>query len=473
MPEEFGPTDSIGILSGRLSGDLVCVDIDCSAALTAADRYLPRTSMEEGRPGKPRSHRWYRVKDIPQEWTATCSGGMGGPRTVPFARGKEAGQMVIEFRGTGAQAVVPASLWTSKDGTQQERRVWHSFEEPAELGYRELLEAVARLATAFGGRNTRWEAAARPRKSRSAARTVLPPAQLPLPTGDVAEKARAYLRKMRPAVQGESGDHHTFTVACVLVRDFALTVEEALPLLLEWNTRCVPPWTVEELVHKLKWAETQDGPRGSKLRPQSARTIDITLRPGDPAIFVGVDCVKPGFSYVNLAPDLWAALVKHGRNYRLEASLDAIDWTGKLVTLVPPSTVLTNKKAVYDEFKLAVLLRERGAEVRCLRIRSDNGQRLTLAQAEEVEETTPPLTVEDAEIAAQAASRKGRELSRIRRSLPRNKRSAKLEDAINWLMNQKTKQVTKELIKKAKKRGLSQTTLYRAIQAIRQRNTTV
>lgn len=45
-PEDFGPGDSIGIVSGRLSGDLVCLDIDCPRALADADRYLPGTAME-------------------------------------------------------------------------------------------------------------------------------------------------------------------------------------------------------------------------------------------------------------------------------------------------------------------------------------------------------------------------------------------------------------------------------------------
>ena len=76
-PELFRPCDSIGLLSGRLSGDLVCVDIDCLKALEAADRYLPATGMVEGRPGKPRSHRWYKVVDVPEAWTAKCAGGIG------------------------------------------------------------------------------------------------------------------------------------------------------------------------------------------------------------------------------------------------------------------------------------------------------------------------------------------------------------------------------------------------------------
>src|SRR4051812_34728492 len=69
-PDEFRDDDSIGIQSGRLSGDVVCLDIDNVQALELADRYLPPTGMVEGRPGKPKSHLWYRVSNIPAELTA-------------------------------------------------------------------------------------------------------------------------------------------------------------------------------------------------------------------------------------------------------------------------------------------------------------------------------------------------------------------------------------------------------------------
>src|SRR5262249_48648975 len=49
------------------------------------------------------------------------------------------------------------------------------------------------------------------------------------------ELARAYLAKMAPAIEGQGGDRQTFTAACRLVVDFALSPEEALPLLLEYN----------------------------------------------------------------------------------------------------------------------------------------------------------------------------------------------------------------------------------------------
>jgi hypothetical protein len=52
-------------------------------------------------------------------------------------------------------------------------------------------------------------------------------------------------------VEGNGGDLHTFRAAALLVHDFALTDEEAWPLLLEWNESCQPPWDESDLRAKL------------------------------------------------------------------------------------------------------------------------------------------------------------------------------------------------------------------------------
>src|SRR5262245_56357811 len=157
--------------------------------------------------------------------------------------------MVVEFLGTGSQAVVPPSRWV-KDG-RQEFRCWDRYGEPAVVGHEELLQAVAALAAAFGARNTRWEGrhavpARKPRGSRPR-QDVAPPA-LPMPTHDAARAARNYVARMDAAVEGQAGDFQTWTVACVLVRDFGLSQEDALAILLEYNRRCLPPWTLPDLV---------------------------------------------------------------------------------------------------------------------------------------------------------------------------------------------------------------------------------
>lgn len=81
-------------------------------------------------------------------------------------------------------------------------------------------------------------------------------------------RAQKYVAKIPGAVEGNGGDCQTLAVANVLVWDFALSAEDALRILREYNTKCVPPWKEEELVRKLQSAERQPHtrPRGNLLR---------------------------------------------------------------------------------------------------------------------------------------------------------------------------------------------------------------
>lgn len=139
--DDFRPGDQVGLLCGRLSGDLICVDLDSAIALERADLHLPATKMISGRPGKPRSHRYYRVVDIPLEFTAspTVAGGIGGPRIRHF---QGAG---IDLIGTGGQAVEPPSLHPSG-----EFRIWHEFGEPTLMDCWTLYEITEFLARECG-----------------------------------------------------------------------------------------------------------------------------------------------------------------------------------------------------------------------------------------------------------------------------------------------------------------------------------
>jgi hypothetical protein len=65
------------------------------------------------------------------------------------------------------------------------------------------------------------------------------------------ERARRYVGRIEPAIAGQHGDLHTFRVCCRIVRGFALTDDEALAVLSEWNQRCEPPWTERDLRDKI------------------------------------------------------------------------------------------------------------------------------------------------------------------------------------------------------------------------------
>jgi len=83
-----------------------------------------------------------------------------------------------------------------------------------------------------------------------------------LDSAKVVERARRHVAMIPPAVSGQGGHDATFHVACALVLGFDLSVEDAFPVLGEWNTACQPPWSERELIHKLQDAAKQPGPRG-------------------------------------------------------------------------------------------------------------------------------------------------------------------------------------------------------------------
>lgn len=64
-------------------------------------------------------------------------------------------------------------------------------------------------------------------------------------------RARQFLQKVEPAVAGQHGDLRTFRICCRLVRGFDLSDSEAIGLLEEWNSSCLPPWSMHELEQKV------------------------------------------------------------------------------------------------------------------------------------------------------------------------------------------------------------------------------
>src|SRR5262249_22306047 len=75
----------------------------------------------------------------------------------------------------------------------------------------------------------------------------------PASSRTIKRRARAYVAKCEPAVSGSGGHSRTFAVARSLigwVRDQGLSDDDAWDLLLEYNERCLPPWSERELEHK-------------------------------------------------------------------------------------------------------------------------------------------------------------------------------------------------------------------------------
>lgn len=79
----------------------------------------------------------------------------------------------------------------------------------------------------------------------------------------LTERAALYLQATPPAVSGERGHDHTFSVVCRCVELFGgfggLSDDELLEALSAWNERCEPPWTEKELRHKITSARKRTG----------------------------------------------------------------------------------------------------------------------------------------------------------------------------------------------------------------------
>lgn len=94
------------------------------------------------------------------------------------------------------------------------------------------------------------------------------------------DRIRAWLQKRGPSVAGQHGHDDAWFTACTLVRGFNLSIDDAFPLLQEWNQTCQPPWSDSELMHKLTQAEEKaNGESGYMLTGHgmpSAASLDVS-----------------------------------------------------------------------------------------------------------------------------------------------------------------------------------------------------
>ena len=118
---------------------------------------------------------------------------------------------------------------------------------------------------AFGNSFVFWVCDGAPVDVEAALASVAPPAPTPPPAprplasggASVFDRARKYLDKCDPAIQGSGGRTTTFLTAQRLVRGFALNNEDAFALMSEWNQRCVPPWSDRDLRTKIEEAASK------------------------------------------------------------------------------------------------------------------------------------------------------------------------------------------------------------------------
>ncbi len=171
-----------------------------------------------------------------------------------------------------------------------------------------------------------------------------------LPT--VIDRARAYLAAMPAAIAGQNGHDQTFVAACALVNGFALEPDTAQDLMREYNSRCVPPWSERELMHKINSAvrAAHRKPRGhllsnasafppAMLRPEtSTASAPASSSHVDPAI--AAESWLRGFQANEV--DVWeASPIRPPADWRLDAVclLEFLFRPGELVNFVTNYTV--------------------------------------------------------------------------------------------------------------------------------------
>ena len=234
-----GTPQNIGVLLGEPSGWLIDIDLDHPRCVGLADQFLPPTPAVFGRPGKPRSHREYRVN---------------APVATKKHKSKSAG-MLVEFRSTGLQTVFPPS--THESG---EPITWETEgAEPALVDPEALLAAVERLANAVRVELGERAAPKAPKSPGPKAAAAGRPAKAKS-SGTVVGCVDAMLR-MNMADHND-GSGRLFAAACRVV-EHDLSDVDGLAAILEYARQRPFPqdWTDQQILARIRDAEkkTQRG----------------------------------------------------------------------------------------------------------------------------------------------------------------------------------------------------------------------
>ena len=206
----FSRPQNLGVVTGRVSGGIIGVDLDSAEAKRLAASKLPPTPMMVSTPSGG-EHWYYRS-------------------SAKVRNGVKLLGTDLDVRGEGGYLVAPPS----------------------------------RLL----GRSYEWQGAILP----SSELPELDPALLPR-SGDIARKgdasaAEKYIAHIR-SIQGQGGDAALFKAACALIQKFELPYDVALSILQRWNvTNAQPTWRDDRLSYKLNEAVRLHGGRVDRLRLQ-------------------------------------------------------------------------------------------------------------------------------------------------------------------------------------------------------------
>jgi hypothetical protein len=99
--------------------------------------------------------------------------------------------------------------------------------------------------------SVRWIDEFLPHKNATKKRIVPPLVIRPEGASTAVDRCRLYLNTVEPSISGQGGDKQLFKAACVIFWDFGLSESDGMPLLQEYNARCLPPWSQSRLDYKM------------------------------------------------------------------------------------------------------------------------------------------------------------------------------------------------------------------------------
>jgi len=206
--------NGIAIVCGRVS-DVIAVDCDSPEKFRDLATKLPPTPMMmRSSPGK--GHLYYRI---------------GNGITIPTRI--RIGGVLVDCRGENACCMAAPSIHPETGLPYERIGSWCIDEVPVfdPAWIAEIAESEPTLRSQGGARESLVSA------EEDLLRRIA--------------RARSYIARVEPAVSGSGGHAKTMYVAGCLIQKFGLSIAEAWPLMLEYNDRCEPPWSIRELQHKL------------------------------------------------------------------------------------------------------------------------------------------------------------------------------------------------------------------------------
>lgn len=215
--DQFHANLNIGVVLGAASGGLVSIDADTDEGFKEFLTLNPTISASQITKGARGGNFWFNaIGTYPKSAKIKCADGS------PWG----------EFRSDGNQTVIYGQ---HPSGVQY----WNNGNRPMALP----LSAI----NFPKGLILPWE---QPAKVDQPALPVTRETYQK-DRSSLIGRAQAYVDKMPSAIEGQSGNDATFAVAKKLVHDFDLSINEALPIMCDYNARCSPPWEIKDLVRKL------------------------------------------------------------------------------------------------------------------------------------------------------------------------------------------------------------------------------